>query len=133
MFKKQIQCNCFVYYGIFTTVGEIERAMKRFKHNGDVYTYVFSSGLEYKRVGSDKNSNELIVGLPLDQKQNFIAMKINKDQNNDIILQHKDGSNIKTKLTYEEENEINKKIYKLGFFGKPEYYIFHNYTFNEIK
>ena len=131
MFKKPIQCNCFVYYGIIASEGELKSAMKRMNKK-DLYAFIFGNGLSYQRVGNAKKSAKYLIGKEIFSKYAFTHMRLYFDENDNLSLTDQNNTPFTTKLSKNEELEISRKIYNLGFFNLPAYYMIHNYDFNEI-
>jgi hypothetical protein len=77
MFFKPVECNEFIFYGIFVSIGEVSTAMKRFHYKGDMYSFIYSHGLEYMRVGDDERANEFVIGKKLD----FLIQEMNRETN----------------------------------------------------
>lgn len=132
MFFKPVECNEFIFYGIFVSIGEVSTAMKRFHYKGDMYSFIYSHGLEYMRVGDDERANEFVIGKKLDFYHNFLAVKLKFDENG-MYMQHLDGKKIEVKLSEKEEVDLKKQIFELGFFSNLQYYMIHSYKANRIE
>ena len=132
MFRKPIQCNCFIYFGVIVSEGELKTAMKRMHKNDDVYAFIFGNGLQFQRIGNSKKSSKFIIGKEIYNQYAFTSMKLNFDENNQLELLHNNGIPINIQLDKDTQQEITKKIYALGFFNLTGYHMIHNYETNNV-
>ena len=132
MFRKPIQCNCFIYFGIIVSEGEIKTAMKRLHKNDDIYAFIFGNNLQFQRIGNSKKSSKYVIGKELFGQYAFTQMKMDFDENNNLKLVQANGTPINILLSPEEKKQVTKTIYSLGFFNLTGYYLFHNYEINNI-
>ena len=132
MFFKPVECNASIFYGIFVSIGEIQSAMKRFKFKGDIYSFIYSNGIEYVSVGDNKLSQEFLIGKKIDFYHNFLAVKL-KFGEDGMYLQHLDGQIPNIKMSDFEEVELKKKLFQMGFMNNLDYYMVHNYKSNRLE
>ena len=131
MFRKPVQCNCFVYYGIIASEGEVTSAMRRMKVKLSIDDFIHQQGLDYRRIGNAEKSAKFVIGRELYEQKAFTHMKLDVNDNS-AVMYHNTGIPIKVSLSVKEKYDISNKIYKIGFFNLTEYYLVHNYEFNEI-
>lgn len=127
MIRKNVQCDNFVYFGVYVSIGELTAAMHRFRQHDDIYAFVYGAKLEYRRVGNAGTSAELVVGVQLDAELAYTAFKVVTDVNGQCSLARRDGTPLRTSLPPAEETEVRRRLTSIGLLKKPEYYVFHSY------
>jgi hypothetical protein len=130
MFLQPIAINVFVYFGIVVSEGELHVAMKRLGEH-DVYAFIYSHGLEYKRIGNSEKSNRFIVGKEIRAEYSFSYMKL--DVSDGLSLCDNNNTPFDIRLSDNEELEVKQKLYQTGFLGLSNYYLAFNYDKNEKK
>jgi len=132
LFLKPVQCNCFIYFGVIVSEGEIKSAMKRLKHKSDdIYGFVFSKGLQFQRIGNSKKSARFVIGKEIFDWYAFTQMELSFDNDN-INLLNRSGNPINVRLSQKEQHDITMKISALGFYNLTNYYMIHNYEINNV-
>ena len=96
--------NIFIYFGAILNKNDYENL--QLIGIDDLYTKIYSNGLQFKEIGDATSSWEYVVGKELKWEQGLIT-------------------NIEDfKLSIEDENEIRKKLLDIGIHNQPEYKIF---------
>ena len=126
MFIQPIAINVFVYYGIIISEGELKTIMKRQGMN-DVYAFVYSNKLQYKKMGNASKGNQYVIGKEIYSCYGFNYMNLQDG----VKLTDKNNLPFTVKLSMEEEFEVKEKLYKPGFFNIADYYLVFNYDKNE--
>ena len=127
-----MQCNCFIYFGIIASEGDLRSAMRNMHKKNDIDAFIFGNNLQYQKIGNAKASSRYIIGKEIYHQYAFTAMNIQYDEKHHISLLDQNGKAIKIFLDKQDEQEITKKIYSLGFFNLTGYHLIHNYEINEI-
>ena len=123
MAKKGTQVNCYVCYGIQVDTSTLHQTMKRFGFD-DIYPFVSSHGLDYLPIEETQHPTGYIIGKIIYHGLSFTAAEL--EIMNDILY----INNSNTRLSREEEIEINRKLYQTGLPPFTKYYFAQNFIKN---
>jgi len=135
MFLKPVECDEYIFYGLYANVGEVTRVLGRAQMEfEDLQKALIERDLTLLKIGDNARARECIIGKQIDVYQNFIATEIMFDKNDNIqCLRHLNGKIPNIKLSKEEETQINRYLLQLGFFANARYYLVHSYSTHLIK
>lgn len=135
MFLRPVQCDAYIFFGIYTHIGELSRVLGRNHMDMDAFkTYLANKDITLFKIGDNERAKEFVIGKQIDYYKNFIATEILFNPDDSIqCLRHLNGEMPKIKLPKEKELEINRNLLQLGFFANARYYFFHSYSTHLIK
>lgn len=122
-----VTVNCFLYYGVIVSIGEVHTAMKRVVNNDDMYAFIYGHGLAFKRIGDAMTGASLVIGQELFAQAKWTGIRFYADADGLPAVSSLNGTKIKAHLTLNEERDITRKLCELGFVRAPGYILTHNY------
>lgn len=133
MYLKPVQCDAYIYFGVYTQIGEISNILFMNNRSRDeLDDMIHENGLSILKIGDNARAQEYVVGKQLDYYPNFIATQLTFDSEGQMSLKHLNNKVPKIKMEKSEETAINSKLLKIGFFSNAKYYFIHSYKSNVI-
>lgn len=124
-----VTVNCFLYYGVIVSIGEVHTAMKRVVTNDkDLYDFVYGHGLAFKRIGDEMTGASLVIGRELFAQAKWTGIRFHGNADGVPTVSSLNGTTVKAHLTLNEERDVTRKLCELGFVRAPGYILTHNYT-----
>lgn len=132
-FVKKVQVNCFLYFGVLVSIGEVHTAMHRVVNQDDeIYTFVYSKGLAFKRVGDARAGATLLVGRELFVQDSWTGIRLFTSAEGYTTVRSLNGALVNTKLGDLEEADVTRRLAQLGLVRTPAYILAHNYVEHDL-
>lgn len=132
-FVKKVQVNCFLYFGVLVSIGEVHTAMHRVVNKDDeIYTFVYSKGLNFKRVGDAAKGATLLIGRELFVQDGWTGIRLFTSADGRTTVRSLSGAPVDTNLGDLGEADVTRRLAQLGLVRTPAYILAHNYIVHDL-
>jgi hypothetical protein len=122
-----VNVNCFLYFGVLVSIGEVHTAAKKVINGDDLYEFIYGHGLAFKRVGDAATGASLVVGRELFAQPRWTGVRVFTTADGQAEISSLNGTRVQTKLPPLEEAAVTKKLGALGLVRTPGYLLVQNH------